>query len=218
MKTIVLKASLRKDERNENLRSEGNIPAVVYGKVVESTSVYVDQKVFGKVFQKAGENTVITLEIDEKTSHNVIVRDVQFHPLSGKIQHIDFYAVSMTEKIETMVGLEFVGEAPAVKEFAGVLVKNVDELEVRALPGNIPHTFSIDISQLKSFDDVIRVKDIPKEEGVEILLDEETSIVFVSRPREEEVEEETGTPDVSQVEVEEKGKKEEDTDEKEGEK
>jgi large subunit ribosomal protein L25 len=218
MNTMILEASTRKDEKNTNLRSIGKVPAVVYGKSVQATSISVDKKSFVKVFQQAGENTVFILKVDGSVSHNVIIRDIQFHSLSGDVEHIDFYAVSMTEKIETMVGIEFVGEAPAVKELGGVLVKNIDELEVRALPGNIPHIFTIDISQLKSFDDVVRVKDLPKEKDVEILLDEETSIVFVSRPREEEAEEVSGTPDVSQVEVEEKGKKEEDSDEKEGEK
>ena len=211
MKNMILKASLRKNEKNEDLRSQGEIPAVVYGKTVQSTPIRVEGKSFVKIFQQAGENTVFTLDIDGKT-HNVIVRDVQFHALSGSVQHIDLYAVSMKEKIETMVGIEFTGEAPAVKELAGVLVKNIDELEVRALPGNIPHSFIVDISELATFEDAIHVKDIPRDDDVEILLDEETSIVFVARPREEEVEENTGAPDVSQVEVEEKGKKEEDSD------
>lgn len=215
MKTPTLKASIREQKDNTALRAQGLVPAVVYGKKTPSFSVSVDEKDFIKLFREVGENTVFTLKVEEKKAHNVIVRDVQYHPLSGDIQHIDFYAVSMTDAIETVVGLEFIGEAPAVKELGGTLVKNMDEVEVKGLPGNIPHTISVDVSALKTFDDAIYVKDLKRSDDVEILSEEDTSIAFVSQPREETEEELIETPDVSQVEVEEKGKKEEkDTEEK----
>jgi large subunit ribosomal protein L25 len=132
---------------------------------------------------------VIKLKIDEK-SKNVLIHDVAKDPVNDKIIHVDFYEVRMDKAIRTEVPLVFEGEAPAVKNLEGVLVKNITEVEVEALPKDLPHEIKIDISSLETFDDHIRIKDLKLSEGVKILAELEETIVSVIPPRtQEEIEE-----------------------------
>lgn len=209
MKTIILQGDLRTEKSPKELRREGLIPAVVYGKKEQSTSVCVDAKEFKKLLRSIGETTVFDLQITGGKTYHVLVRDRMFDSLSGDILHVDFYAVSLDEAIETAIELEYTGEAPAVKELGATLVKNLDEIDVKALPNDLPSSLVVEVSSLKTFEDVIHIKDLAISDKVTILSDPETIIASVSRPRtEEELESDATQPDVSQIEVEEKGKKE----------
>ncbi len=216
MENIILKADVRKERTLSRLRKEGYIPAVVYGKEEKTISLEIFGKDFVKIFSRVGENVVFGLALSGGKKYNVLVREIERHPLTGIITHIDFYAVNMNEEVETTVELEYKGESPLVKGEGGVLVRNIDEVTVKALPKDIPSTLIVDISSLVSFDDVIHIKDLVVSDKVGILADPETILVSVSRPRTEaDLEADSQQPDVSQVEVVEKGKKEKDVIEEE---
>ncbi len=201
----------------KKIRKEGIIPAILYGPKLKNIPLEINLKEFEKVFEVAGESSLISLEIEKKKTP-VLIHEVQRDPLTGKPIHVDFYQPSLKEEIEARVALVFEGEAPAVKELGGTLIKNISEIEVKALPQNLPHEIKVNISQLKTFDDNILVKDLKLPEGVKILRNPEEIVAFVSQP--EKVEEELVKPieeKVEEVKKVEKEKKEE-TEEKEAEK
>ena len=141
---------------------------------------------FKRLIKKSGESTVIDLRIDEKDNRNVLIYDTQKDPVKDSYIHIDFFQVRMDEEIETEVELEYVGEAPAVKELGGVLVKNIDAIEVKCLPADLPSSITVDISSLKTFEDRITLGDLNISKKIELSIDLETVIVLVSEPRSEE--------------------------------
>lgn len=169
----------------EKLREAGNIPAVLYGHDVQPVSLSVNYLDFSRAFKTAGESTLIELALDGKKPVNVLVHDVATHPLTGRIMHIDFYQVNMKEEIETDIHLEFIGESEAVKALSGVLIRSLEAVKVRCLPSDLPHALTVDLSQLATFDDAIKVKDIVLPKGVEMLDDIETVIATVAPPRTE---------------------------------
>ena len=185
--TLELKAEKSEilGKKVKSLRKEGQIPAVVYGGKDGSLPITIDFKEFNRVFKTAGETTLVKLAIGGKFK-NVLIHDVSRDPLTEQASHIDFYEVKMDEKIVTKVPLAFTGAAPAVFDLGGVLVKAMRELEVRALPANLPHEITVDISALKTFEDNISLKDIRLPEGVETLENLETSVASVTPPRSEE--------------------------------
>src|SRR3989344_1336765 len=192
------------------LRKSGYIPAVLYGKGQESISLQIPVKDFNKVLKEAGESTLVYVEVGGH-SYPTIIHDVALDPAKDTIVHADFYKVSLTEKVKTKVPVEFVGESPAVKDLAGILVKNVNELEVEALPQNLLHEISVDISSLVAFNDQILVKDIKFGSDVKLLADEDLILVTVKEPKsQEEIDAELAEPTkgVDDVEVIEKKKEE----------
>lgn len=186
----------------KTLRSGGFIPAELYGKEFENIHLSIFEKDFHKIFGEAGESTIINLAVNgEKIP--VLINDVFTDPLSNKISHIDFYRVRMDEKTEVSVPFEFVGEAQAVKEKKGILIKAMHELEVRALPADLPHNIKIDVSGLAETGETIHVKDIKPIKGVEILAELEAVIVTVTEIVEEVVEEKPASVEEIKVEGEE---------------
>jgi large subunit ribosomal protein L25 len=186
MEKISLKAGLREKDNVNQIRRDGKIPAVLYGQEKENKSIVVDGIEFNKVFEKAGENNVVVLEIDGGIKENVMIYDYQVDALSGKVAHIDFLRVNMKEEVETEIPLNFIGESPAVKESGGTLIKVLDEVEVKCLPGNMPQHFDVDLSRLVNFEDRITIGDLVVPKDVEILDNPETIIASVSEPRSEE--------------------------------
>jgi len=187
MKKITLKISERDLKENLNQgRQAGKVPAVLYGQGKENKNIWVDAIKFKKVFEEAGENTIVSLELGEDEKTNVLIYDYQLDALLDTFAHVDFLRVNMKEEIETEVPLNFVGEAPAVKEKGGILVKVLDNVEVKCLPGNIPQAFEIDLTKLVDFESKITVADIKVSEDVEILDNPETIVASVSEPRSEE--------------------------------
>jgi len=184
--TLELKSEKRTllGKKVKSLRRKGVIPAVVYGGKEGSVPIELGLKEFSKIFKTAGETTLIKLFVNDAVK-NVLIHDISRDPMTEEINHVDFYEVKMDEKITTKVPLVFIGDAPAVIDLGGVLVKAMQELEVRALPADLPHQIEIDISQLKTFDDNILVKDIKLPKNVEILENLETSVAAVTPPRSE---------------------------------
>jgi large subunit ribosomal protein L25 len=186
METMKLVVSERGEAGKDlgKLRASGTIPAVQYGHKKAAVNLSVKEIDFKKVFKAAGESTLVELVTDDKKKGiNVLIHDVQVDPLSGRFTHVDFYQVNMDEEIETDVALEFVGEAPAVKALGGVLIRNLDEVKVKCLPKDLPHSFIIDLAQLVDFDSQIKVSDIKLGAGVEMLETLEAIVATVMRPR-----------------------------------
>lgn len=186
----------------ETLRAAGFIPAELYGHGTANLHLSIPAKDFGKVFKEAGENTVVNVVVDGK-KHPTLIYNVQYHPVLDTVIHADFYEVHMDEKIKTHIPVEFVGDSPAIKEKSGIVVKAVQEIEVEALPGDLPHMIQVDLGVLTDIGASFHVKDLKTMKGVEILLDPETTIVTITAQM--TVEEEAalaGPVDVSEVKVE----------------
>jgi large subunit ribosomal protein L25 len=168
------------------LREKGLIPAVMYGKKQEAVNLEVSEQSFLKVFRVAGESTLIDLTVDG-AEHKVLIQDVAHDPLSDRIIHVDFHKVSLTEKLHTKIPLAFVGESKAVKALGGVLIKNVDELEVECLPAALVHEIPVDISKLEKFGDIIHLRELVIPSDITVKhLHADDPVVSVAEPRSEE--------------------------------
>ncbi|EKD23866.1 MAG: 50S ribosomal protein L25 [uncultured bacterium] len=168
------------------LRKIGLVPAELYGQGSENEHLTINEKEFIKVFKEAGESTVITLVVGGKKTP-ALIYDVTTDSISDRILHVDFYLVDMAEEITTEVTLDFIGEAPAVKTEGGVLIKSMQEIEVCALPANLPHSIAVDLSMLANIHDSIHVKDLVVATGVKLLADMDTVIATVIEQAAEEV-------------------------------
>lgn len=167
------------------LRVAGNIPSVVYGHGIPSQSIAVESRAFIKLLKKAGRTTMINLVLADKKEHPVFIKDVQYHPVKNNITHVDFLQVRMDETITAKVPLVFTGESPAIKNLSGTLVKNIDELEVEALPKDLPHELTVDISSLADFETVLHVSDIVLPTGIKVLQALDDAVASVQPPRSE---------------------------------
>jgi len=205
---ITLNAQKRsKADKLDAIRKNGLVPAVVYGAGVENTPISVPAPEFKKIYKEAGETTAINLNVDGKMIP-VLIHDIQRDAIRGFATHVDFLAVDMKKDITAHVPLEFVGVSEAVKSGAGVLVKVLHEIEVTALPSNMPHSLSVNISKLVTLEDNVFASDIVLPSGV-ILETNPEEVVAAVTPLHEEVE--TAPLDLSSIEVEKKGKKDEET-------
>ena len=199
----------------DNLRKGGEIPAVFYGAGKASTSVSISIIDFKKIWREAGESSTIKISLDGKDV-DVLIHEVQVHPVTEEPIHVDFLVVDMNKKIKVNVALEFVGVSNAVKNGLGNLVKVLHEVEVEALPKDLPHSLEVDISKLETALDQVFVSDIVLPPQVEIKNDAKEVVASIVLQVEEK--EEVAEPiDLSQIEVEKKGKKEEDEGAGEGE-
>lgn len=198
----------RDQEGASALRAAGSIPAVFYGPKVASTSVSVKSSDFIKVWKEAGESSVITLSgVGE--DHDALIHDISKDPVTSEVTHVDFYVIEKGKKVQVAIPLEFVGESSAVKTLGGSLIKVMHELEIEALPKDLPHSIEVDISVLTNFDAQIKVSDVVLPSGVTAVVEAEEVVALVSAPKEES-EEESGPIDMSAIEIsEKKGKKEE---------
>ncbi len=168
------------------LRKQGLIPAELYGHGIDNIHIAVPLKDFRTAYRAAGENKVINLQIDGET-RPVLIYEVNINPVSDELQSIDFYQVNMKEEIHTSVPFKFIGEAPAVKSFGGILVKSINEIKIKALPADIPSEIVIDLSTLAELNQSIYVKDLPVSDKYKFEVDPSNVIVTVSEQREEEV-------------------------------
>jgi len=202
---ISLSAKIRKNlgKKVKILRKKDVLPVVLYGPKIKNLNLEIDAKEFEKVYKEAGESSLVSLNIEgQKQKFLVLIHDIQFDPLTGKPIHIDFYQPSLEEETEVTVPIIFEGEAPAVKELGGTLVKNIGDVEVKALPQNLPHEIKLNIDSLKTFEDNIKISDLKIPPGVKILKDSEEIVVSVSPP--EKIEEELEKPIEEKVEEVEK--------------
>lgn len=206
--TITIAAEKReRKSKLGSLREAGFLPAVYYGRKQESTPIQIKKADFLKAWKNAGESTVIKLNTKEGDLE-ALIHNVDLDPITDEPRHADFYVFEKGHKVEISIPIEFEGTSPAVKELGGVLVKVMHELQVKAEPANLPHEIIVDISSLVNFESQILAKDIKLGAGVELAQDPDDVVVLVSEAKEEVIEE-TAAPDLSQIEVEKKGKKEE---------
>ena len=189
---IELKAQGRSEEKAQELREQKLIPAILYGPGFENMSLKMDGVTFDKVFEKAGESTLVDLIVDDKDMGKVIIKAIQKHPVKDTIIHVDFYRVDMTKKLTTEIPVEFIGESKAVKELGGMMVREIDALRIECLPGDLVSHFEVDLSVLEKLGDSIRVSDVKIPENINVLQEGDEIIVNVIEPRiqEEEVVEE----------------------------
>jgi len=190
---INLSAKVRKDfgKKVKKIRKKGIIPAILYGPKIKNTPLEVDLKEFEKAFQLVGESSLLQLLVGQE-KFLVLINALELDAVSQKPIHIDFYQPRLDEEITAHIPLVFEGESEAMKNLGGTLVKNIHELEVKALPQNLPHEIKVDISKLKTFENNILVKDLIVPKEVKALKDPEETVAFVSEP--EKVEEELAKP------------------------
>ena len=200
---IELKAKIRKDtgKKVEKIRKQGMVPAVLYGPTIKSQSLEIDLKEFEKIYKEAGESSLISLTL-AKENFLVLIHAVEINALSQKPIHVDFYQPRLDEEIEATIPLVFEGEAAAARDLGGTLVKNIHEVEVKALPQNLPHEIKVNIDKLKTFEDSILIQDLPLPQGVKVLKEADEAVVFVASP--EKIEEELAKPIEEKVEEVEK--------------
>ena len=217
MEKVLLKAELRTiiGRKVKNLRLAGKVPAVIYGSEVKSLPITLDKRDTTNTLNKFSGSTILTIEVDGK-EHAALVREIQQDYIKGDLLHVDFLAISLTEKLRTYVSITLVGVAPVLEEYSALIVSGLDQIEVECLPQDLPEVITVDISSLEELGSAIYLKDIPAIEKVEFLSDPEELIAVASAIKEEVeevVEEDEMLEDIeegAEPEVIERGKDDED--------
>lgn len=189
MTTLSLTVEERKitGRKVKALRREGVIPGNVFGKDVKSYAVSVPADTFRKVFEDAGETGIIELTVGKK-KNPVLISNVQVHPVTGSTIHIDFRQVDLTKKITATVPVEIIGESPAEKSGLGTVVQQTSEVDVEALPADLPEKFEVDVTILAEVDAAIYIKDLKYDKSKVTIDAEEDQIVAKVEPPQEEKE------------------------------
>ncbi|HWQ92570.1 MAG TPA: 50S ribosomal protein L25 [Clostridia bacterium] len=191
MKSVPLNAFPRTLGRRagaKQLRSNGRIPAIIYGRQAQPQQLEVSTKEMEDLVKRsASENLLVDLAVkdDSRPNRLALVKELQHHPLNGKVLHVDFHEVAPDEKVMVMVSVEAEGEAEGVKTDGGVLEHVLFKIKVRALPKDLPEVISVDVTALK-IGDSIHLGDIKAPAGVEILGDKHIPVLSVAAPRTEE--------------------------------
>ncbi len=206
---MVLMTSIEAKQRDikenlEQMRKGGFVPAVFYGHKEKTTPITVSAKDLEKTWREAGESSIITLKGDFG-EHDALIHDIDIDPITSKIRHADFYVIEKGKKVKVHVPVEFEGVSPAVKDLGGVLVKILHEVEIEAMPKDLPHNLVADISMITDFDVHINAGQLKLPSGVTLITHEEDAVAKVARPKDEK-EEESAPIDLSAIEVEKKGK------------
>jgi large subunit ribosomal protein L25 len=191
------------------LRRQGQLPGVIYGHKMEPTAISMDSRDASITILRLTSSSIVTIELEGKQIP-ALLREKQKNYIKNVLTHVDFQAVSMTEKIRTYVSLHFHGTAPAVKEFQAAVVTNMEEIEVEALPANLPERIEVDLGKLAALGDAIHVRDLVVDSKVEVLSDPDDVIVVATATREETADETTGEVAAEPELSVERGKKEED--------
>jgi large subunit ribosomal protein L25 len=191
MEEIVVEANRRKivGKRVKALRREGRLPAIMYGKHVDTIPVVLDLRDATKTLGGLSPSALIQIHLDGE-EYFALVREKQRDVLRGTLTHVDFQAVSLTETVRAEVAIDLVGESPAVKDMGGILVTNVEQLDVEALPRDLPERIEVDVSHLEDIGDAIYVRDLSLPESVTVFAEPDDVIVVVTLPAEEIEEEE----------------------------
>ena len=193
MEALALKAEIRSVKRSQvkQLRRAGLVPAVLYGKDLESTLLQIEAKAMHRVIQEAGTHQLIALQVGQKKPRMTLARDIQRDVIKHDYLHVDFYAVKMDEKVTARVPLVFAGVAPAVRDEGGILTQGLDELEIECLPSDLIAAIEVNLESLVDFHNSISVSDLVVPRSITILSDPESMVAKVEPPRlvEEEAEE-----------------------------
>ena len=222
MEKVVLKATKRDvaGKQVKALRREGKLPAVIYGRHTEPVNIVLDTRAASSALMKISSSSIVTLDV-EGTEYPALVREKQRDYIKNILLHVDFLAVSLTEKLRASVSLHFVGVSTAVKDFNAVFVHNIDQFHVECLPADLPERIDVDIASLMRVGDVLRVRDVVLSDKIRVLENPDTVVCVASAPKVEEVAVVAGaegavvTPTSTEPELSvERGKKEEEADEK----
>ncbi len=201
MEQTVFPAQLRdKSVKTKNLRKMNLIPAEYYGRGIQNISLQLDYQSFRKMYRKAGFNTVITLEIEGGGTKKVLIHEVDRHPVTDLFSHVELINVRMDEEVTTTIPVRLEGSAPAVRDFGGVLIQSMDEIEITCLPGDLIHEIVLSVEGLTELNSGLHVSDIKLSDKIKILSDPEASVAMVSAPQEEEVAA-VEAPAVGEVEI-----------------
>ncbi len=187
MEKVVLNASKRDvvGKQVKALRREGKLPAVIYGRHTEPININLDAHSASLALGKLTSSSLVTINVDG-TEYPALVREKQRDYIKNRLLHVDFLAVSMTEKLRTYVSVHFTGVSGAVKDFNAVLVKNLEQLEVEALPNDLPERIEVDITPLAKPGDSIRVHEVKVPDTVRILNDPDTVVAVATFAKGEE--------------------------------
>lgn len=210
MEKVVFKANRREvvGKQVRALRRQGLLPAVVYGHGIEPINISLNAHEAGRMLERISGSQLVLVSVDGNEL-NALVREKQRDPVTDIFVHIDFQAVSMTEKLRVTVPLGFVGEAPAVKDFDGIVTPSRETVEVECLPADLPNTLEVDLSGLKEIGDVLYVRDLQLPPRVDVLDGPDEVLVSITAPTSEA---ELAAAETTGIEPEviEKGKKDED--------
>lgn len=219
---IVLEAKKRtiKGKQVGSLRRQGILPGIIYGRLgkeqIDPVLIQLDLHESSKIINKLTGSSLLSLNVDGET-YPVVLREAQKDIIYGTLRHVDFMAVSLTEKLQTAVPIELVGQAPAEVNLAAVVVTGITELEIECLPKDMPQRIEVDATVLVDMDSAIFVRDLDLPDTYDVLTDPNemiASVTYVAIEEEEEEEEEGELADLLDEDVEpeviEKGKKEED--------
>lgn len=207
---LKIKASKRKElgRKVKKLRKEGLLPGNIYGKKVKSESITFDLKEFNSIFKEAGETNIVKISLGGK-DRPTLINNIQVDPISDIPLHVDFLQVDLKQKVTAQIPIELVGDSPAEKQGVGTVVQYADEIEVEALPTQLPERFEIDISKLEKVDDQFQVKDIAVEKTkVKVVEDKEKVVLKVEPLRKEEEVAPPATEEGAEEDVEGEGKEE----------
>lgn len=199
---------LEMGKKVKTLRAEGQCPAVIYGpELKENVYIKMREADMRKLYNEAGESSIINLTVEgAKEPMEVLIKDVEYDPITQFVTHVDFYKIKRGQKIEASVELKFIGEAPAVKILGGVLVVSIDEVTIKCLPKDLMSEIQVDLSGLKTFEDSIHIKDLNLTEGVEIMADANETVAAVSEIKEEVIEDKAPVVDMPKPEEGKEGK------------
>jgi large subunit ribosomal protein L25 len=180
----------------KKLRRSGQTPANIYGHKIESTAVQADSAALLRLFKSASRNQIINLKVDgEASPRTVVVREVARHPVTHNVLHVDFFQVSMTEKMRAQVPVVLTGSSDAVATYQGILLQMIEVIEVEALPGDIPAQFEADVTVLTQLEQSIHVRDLHIDESkVTVHTDPDVVVARVAAPRLAAEEEEAAAP------------------------
>lgn len=180
MKKFQLKAQKRQitGKKVKNLRRQQILPGNIFGKKIKSESIQIPILEFAKIYQVAHETSIVELDIDGQ-KQPALIQNVQTHPVTGDFIHVDFFQVDMKEKVKTKIPVDFVGSAPAVEQKLGLILKLTDEVEIEALPADLPEKLTLDLTVLRAVGDVLKAGDIKLPEGVALLTKPESEIAKI---------------------------------------
>ncbi len=187
MEKVVIKATKRDvaGKQVNALRRSGQLPAVIYGKHTEPINVSLDAHSASLALAKLSSSTIVTIEVDGK-EYPTLVREKQRDFIKNRLLHVDFLAVSLTEKLRATVSLQFVGVSTAVKDYSAVMVHNLEQFHVECLPADLPEHIVVDIAQLARVGDAIRVRDVAVSDKIRVLENPDTVVAVASAPKVEE--------------------------------
>jgi large subunit ribosomal protein L25 len=173
-------------KHTRRLRASGIVPGVVFGKKAGSVAVQLDAKALDQLYRQAGRTSIVKVSVDGAAPTSAVIKSLQRHPLSGRVLHVDFFAPDLTQEMTVDVPIVFSGEAPAIEATGGFLDTAISTLHVKALPSDLPHELTVDLTPLVDLESAIHVRDIPIDGNVTILNDPDEIVARVLPPRVEE--------------------------------